>query len=84
MDKELVQSLLQQGSYFALFVGLGYWFLTTYLPKKDEDHRTQMAQLQATFKESLDKVVDSFQKNTESINQRLEVIETDIGKIKKR
>jgi Tfp pilus assembly protein PilO len=84
MDKELIQSLLQQGSYFALFVGLGYWFLTTYLPRKDEDHRTQMAQLQSTFKESLDKVVDSFQKNTESINARLEIIETDIGKIKKK
>lgn len=84
MDKELAQSLLQQGSYFALFVGLGYWFLTTYLPKKDEDHRTQMGQLQQTFKESLDKVVDSFQKSTESINVRLDVIETDIGKIKKK
>jgi len=84
MENDFIKSILQQGSYFALFVGLGYWFLTTYLPKKDEDHRAQMAQLQLTFKESLDKVVASFERNTASINERLEIIEIDLSKIKKK
>jgi hypothetical protein len=84
MDKELIQALLQQGSYFALFVGFAYWFLTNYLPKKDQDHREQILQLQDTFKESLDKVVDSFEKSTQGITNRLDAIEEDIGNIKKK
>jgi len=83
MDKEVIQTLLQQGSYFALFVWFAYWFLTTYLPKKDEEHRSQIIQLQDTFKQSLDKIVDSFEKSTQGITNRLDVIESDLGKIKK-
>lgn len=84
MDTEVIQTLLQQGSYFALFVGFAYWFLTSYLPKKDEEHRSQILQLQDTFKESLDKVVESFENSTQGITNRLDTIESDLGKIKSK
>lgn len=84
MDNAVIQAVIEKGSFFALLAGVLWWLFTIYLPKRDEDHKLQMAQLQQTFRESLDKVVGSFQKNTEGINTRLDIIEKDIGKIKKK
>lgn len=84
MDLQFVELLIKNTSFAALFIFFFVWFLKSYIPAKDADHAKQMADIQSTFRESLDKIVTSFEKSTDSIIGRLDVIETDISKLKKK
>lgn len=83
MDIEIWKTLIQNWVFFALFCALLYWFLVKYLPKREEEYKLSIANMQKTFSDSLDKVVRAYENSTESITKRLDSIETDIRNLKK-
>lgn len=83
MDIEILKILIQNGVFFALFCALLYWFLVKYLPKREEEYKNSIANMQQTFSDSLDKVVTAYERSTDNITKRLDSIELDIRGLKK-
>jgi len=60
---QIADVLLKQWAFFALFVGMLYWFIFKYVPQQDALHKEQLVTLQQTFKSSLQDVVNLAEKN---------------------
>jgi len=86
---QITEALLKQWAFFALFVGMLYWFIFKYVPQQDALHKEQLVTLQQTFKSSLQEVVNLAERNNaefriwhaefrqgfEGVNKRLDSIE---------
>lgn len=73
MSEATIQILLDQWPYFALLVIVGYGFYK-FLERTYDDHKEQMQNLQATFKESLNLITDTFGWRLDKIEETLEKI----------
>jgi uncharacterized membrane protein YvbJ len=89
MDIEVLRLLINQGLFFAIFVLFLYWFLTQYLPRKDNEtkalletiqmsHQRDIETLQTTFRDSIERLIETTEHNSRETNSRIERIEAKI------
>lgn len=81
---QILDTLLKQGAFFALFVWFLYWFMFVYIPQKDRSHREQLIAMQDTFKHSLQQVVDTFKEGFEGVNLNLKWVKESLDWAHKR
>lgn len=70
-ETSIIAEAFKQWPYFALLVIVGYWFYK-FLERTYDDHKEQMAMLQATFKESLNLITNTFWVRLDKIEETLE------------
>lgn len=76
----LVESIIKNGSAYAILVGVLYWLFQKYIPARDAQHAAEMESSRNTFRESLTQLIESYERANGAITVRLDRIEEDIRK----